>query len=89
MGMMCPVCKTHQPFVRHITADGKGAVKADQVLFSILGCGHQVGGSGFKDYKEQTNQIDVEAAIAVDKIRREAADKKAALYMKMAAAKEV
>lgn len=89
MGMTCPICKTHQPFTRHITADGKGATKADEVLFSILGCGHQVGGPGFKDYQAQSNQIDVDAALEIDRIRRDAADKKAALYAKMVAAKEV
>jgi hypothetical protein len=88
MGMLCPICKTHQPFQRHITADGKGAEKAEQVLFSILACGHQVGGPGFKDYQEQVNQIDVDTAVKIDALRRKAADQKAALYHKMAAKKE-
>lgn len=61
MGTFCPECKTHQPFVRNVTADGGPVTKDNPILARVLGCGHTLSGGAHREYIERCMAIRVEA----------------------------
>lgn len=63
MGTFCPECKTHQAFVRNVTADGGPVTKDNPVLARVLGCGHTLSGGAHRVYIERCTEIRVKAAI--------------------------
>jgi len=80
MGMLCPICLTHQAFKRSITVDGKGAERADQVIARELACGHVIGGEEYRKFLEAVWKIDRETTDKVIAIQETAKGKKAAAY---------
>lgn len=69
MGQLCPTCGTHQAFKEHKTATGEAAVKATDVIHSILACGHSFGSEEFMAYKKIVTEIQNDAARRIQEIQ--------------------
>lgn len=80
MGTFCPECKTHQPFVRNVTADGGPVTKDNPVLARVLGCGHTLSGGAHRVYIERCTEIRVDAAIKKQAIDQAAESKMSTLW---------
>jgi hypothetical protein len=61
MGIFCPTCKTHQPIIRNVTADGGSVTPANPVLARVLGCGHTISGAAHAEYIRRCNEIRAKA----------------------------
>ena len=89
MGMLCPICGTHQPFTRNLTVDGKPAVHSDDVIARELGCGHVIGGDSYREFMAACNKIDVTAAQRIVAIKNKAREDKAAAWRTLIPVPEV
>ena len=69
MGTICPECKTHQPFVKTLTADQEPARKAEQVIARKLKCGHTVGGENFNRFQKALAELQTETAKRIAEIK--------------------
>lgn len=83
MGILCPICGTHQGFVRNLTADGKPATHTDDVVARELACGHVIGGPEYRAYVDTVHRIDVDAAEKILAIKSKARDQKITAWRKL------
>ena len=85
MGMFCPECGKRSAVVANITADGKGARRAEDVIAHRLECGHVVGGEAYNEFIKLADEIRQDANTRILKIRSVSKDKIAALWKNMSA----
>ena len=69
MGRICPECKTHQAFVKTLTADQEPARKAEQVIARKLACGHTVGGKMFNKFQKALAELQHQTAERIAEIK--------------------
>jgi len=85
MGMLCPECGERFAVVANITADGKGARSAVDVIAHRLACGHVVGGEAYNAFIVQADEIRKEEQERILKIRAASKDRIATLWKNMSA----
>lgn len=88
MGAECPNGHGRQNIVHNITADGKASPHANDVLAQRLACGCVIGGEEYRNFLDAVHKIDLESNLAVERIKKGAQDKKAAVYKGMMKSRE-
>jgi len=83
LGTKCPVCQTHQPFVKHLTKNQESAKKAVDVIGHKLGCGHTVGGEKFMRFQKEISEIEHNKAKSIMQLESDAADQIASCWAKI------
>lgn len=85
MGTTCPICKTHQPFKRHLTRNQESARKATDVIGHVLGCDHKVGGKKFTAYQEAIQKLETDKSLQIMEIEKDFSDELSAAWEKISA----
>lgn len=80
MGMECPNGHGRQNVVLNITPSMTPTAKAADVVARKLACGCVLSGEEYQAFLEAVHKIDVEEQLAVEKIRKQNASRKAAAY---------
>ena len=83
MGSLGPVCKTHQPFKRHLTKNQEPARKVSDVIGHVLACDHQVGGEKFNKFQEELRELEKAKAERFLEIEQKHSDKITAIWEKL------
>jgi len=79
MGTLNPRTGKYEAIRRVITADGKGATKAEDALAFELESGDIVGGEEYEDFVSNVKKIDADVHARTRELREAAQAKKAAL----------
>jgi len=83
MGTTCPICLTHQPFIKHLTKNQEPARKSNDVIGHKLGCGHSVGGEKFMKFQEEISKIEQAKARKLLEIDQDTSDQISSAWAKI------